>query len=369
MIWIAVTAWLCYSLLIGVFYIGWKRLHTPAEKNASLKVGVSVVVAMRNEAPQVETFLHSVAAQQYEPFELIVVDDHSEDDTLQHLIRLQQQHFMNMQVIRLQEGFGKKAALAQGIALAKYNLILTTDADCRFGRQWIKTLVDTYEAEDNPAMVLAPVALEGSNRMFDKWQSLEFGSLMVSTAGAVGLGVPFMSNGANLMFRKDAYDEVGGYARHNHQPSGDDVFLLHQLKQKGKKIVFAKDNCAQVWTTTQKTLKQFLRQRVRWASKTKSYTDGFSVGVAGLVFVYSLLMLLSMCALPWCWQAALLLWGGKMLIDFPLLYSYFSFEQRKYLMKHYVGVQVAYPFYICIVAFCALRGKFEWKGRILFNGR
>ena len=121
MIWIAVTAWLCYSLLIGVFYIGWKRLHTPAEKNASLKVGVSVVVAMRNEAPQVETFLHSVAAQQYEPFELIVVDNYSEYDFYGlmesfHTDKIRAFQNMNNGIIAVNRNFGIEKARGDYIA-------------------------------------------------------------------------------------------------------------------------------------------------------------------------------------------------------------------------------------------------------------
>ena len=363
MIWIAVTAWLCYFLLIGAFYIGWKRLHTPAEKNASLKVGVSVVVAMRNESHNVGEFLQSIAAQQYESFEVIVVDDHSEDNTLQLLKDFQKGTVIDLHVTSLQQGMGKKTALAKGIVMAKYELIVTTDADCRMGGLWLQALVNTYIAEKKPAMVLAPVALENGGRAFDKWQALEFGSLMASTAGATGIGKPFMCNGANLLFRKAVYEEMGGYASHATRLSGDDVFLLHQLKQQGKKIVFAKDYNAVVWTKAQDSLNGFVQQRMRWAGKTKHYTDIFSLVVAGVVFGYSLLMLGRLCVLPWCCQVPVLLWLGKIAVDFPLLYSYFSFVKQRQLLKHYLFVQMLYPFYVCLVVFLMLFGKFEWKGR------
>ena len=102
---------------------------------------------------------------------------------------------------------------------------------------------------------------------------MEFASLIGSGAGAIGSGNAIFCNGANMAYKKEVFLEVNTYKNDN-AASGDDVFLLHSIKQRYPDgIVFAKDKNAIVNTNALDTLSTFINQRKRWTAKSSSYTD------------------------------------------------------------------------------------------------
>ena len=93
----------------------------------------SIIICARNEAENLRRYLPAVLAQQFEqPWELLVVDDASEDETMAVLPFFQKKNPGRMRVLRIDQKVfaGKKHALAQGIAAAKHDHLLLTDADC-----------------------------------------------------------------------------------------------------------------------------------------------------------------------------------------------------------------------------------------------
>ena len=73
----------------------------------------------------------------------------------------------------------------------------------------------------------------------------------------------------------------------NEYASGDDIFLLQYAKSIKAKILFLKNKDAIVYTNPVHSLKSFVFQRVRWASKSKGYKDKFTLVVAWIVFLTS----------------------------------------------------------------------------------
>ena len=104
-----------------------------------------------------------------------------------------------------------------------------------------------------------------------------------------------LANGANLAFTKSAFDAVRGYEGNDGLPSGDDVFLLHKIKQlRPKNVRYLKHENVWVTTSSKKTLNGFLQQRVRWAGKASAYNDTLSIIVSFLVFFTNLFFLIGL---------------------------------------------------------------------------
>jgi len=203
-------------------------------------------------------------------FEIIVIDDHSEDETLT-LAKEMATDFPNLYVLENQHGEGKKAALRTGISEAKFSIIATIDADCRVSFDWLKSMVSNW----NPTtkMLLGPVVLSPTSSLLEKIQSIEMMAIMGLTGGFAAHQKPIMANGANLFFDKNAFEEIGGYSKERN-PSGDDVFVMLQLAEKWpNSIRFVKDFRAIVQTAPQPNLSSFWQQRKRWLSKKSEYSN------------------------------------------------------------------------------------------------
>ena len=126
-------------------------------------------------------------------------------------------------------------------------------------------------------MVAAPVAYKNSGSFLSVFQVLDFISLQGITAAAVGSGSHTLCNGANLCYSKEAFEHVGKFSGIDHLPSGDDMLLMHKMKQSFEgKIGYLYAADAVVTTSPSPTLGLFIQQRIRWsvrrwAIKTKLF--------------------------------------------------------------------------------------------------
>ena len=261
-----------YSLIILTFTFGWIKIKPFKFNQRSSKIPVSIVIPFRNEAENVLNIIHDIKNQTYakDDFELILVNDHSTDNSVE-LILTQDLDEIMVKLLNLDINEGKKAALQLGIENSNYELIITTDADCRIGKNWLEIFVDFY-LKCNPNIIVGPVLYSESKRCLSHFQNLEFLSLIASTAGAIGISKPIMANGANLAFNKKVYSEINLRSK---IASGDDIFLIHSTKKLNRKsIMFLKSKEALVRTASPKNIHQFIQQRIRWASKSIYYNAG-----------------------------------------------------------------------------------------------
>lgn len=354
-----------YIICIAAFSLGLFNLRErdySFNKNNIIKV--SVLIAARNEENNIEKLLESLHKQSFpkELFEIIVVDDHSTDNTKNNI-----NNFINKNKeldIKLldAENIGKKLAISQALHKAKNELIIVTDADCDLNSLWIESIVGFYQ-DKKCKMILAPVLLSPADSFFEKMQVLEHLSLIGSTAGSAAIGFPVMCNGANMAYERKAALEVEKYRKDFNIPSGDDMFLLEQfVKNYGhKNIKFLLSKSAIVKTKTCKTIKDFLRQRRRWVSKTKSYTSWKVIFTALIVLFFNLSiisMLVSALFIPALWSIYFLLTLLKFFIDYPLLKNIAVFMNQKKLLKWTFPLEFIYPFY---VVFTALSGTIFTK--------
>ncbi|MFA5419740.1 MAG: glycosyltransferase family 2 protein, partial [Bacteroidales bacterium] len=254
-----------------------------------------------------------------------------------------------------------------GISSTKSNLIITTDADCIVPPNWLQTCVDAFENKELK-LLLAPVIYKKKRGFFQNFYCLEFFSLIASGAGAASINLPFMGNGANMAFTRQAYEAGITSKAYNRYTSGDDVFLIHQtVKKFGRKSVrFLLHHQMLVETPPPVSVKQFLNQRLRWASKAKGYQSPEAILVSLVVLLAnSMLGVLFLTGfwLHWLWPVFGLLILTKSLIDMPLVFGYADFAHRSDLKKWFIPFSFLYPFYIVMVGFTSLVFSFNWKGR------
>lgn len=374
---ISAIVFIGYALLITAITIGWIRLEGFKKTDSLPEVKVSIIVAARNEARNIEMLLNSLLAQYYPShlLEIIIVDDHSTDFTsslVEELIAKKRES-LNLRLIRLAEedSYGKKAAIDRGIKESEGELIVITDADCTSGSKWISKLV-SYYSEHHTEMILGPVRITGGSSLFGNLQSLEFVSLIASAAGSCNTDFPILANGANIAFTRHAYESCGGFTGNLQFPSGDDMFLMMSIKKKfgAKAIRFLRSGEAIVYTPATLGFKPFIQQRLRWVSKSRGYTDPMLISTSILVFltnVWLVFTAIAAIASPEFIKLFLILYVLKMIIDLPLMLSYNRFQRSLALMILFPIMELLNAVYTLLIGIAGNVGKYEWKERQVSN--
>jgi cellulose synthase/poly-beta-1,6-N-acetylglucosamine synthase-like glycosyltransferase len=367
---------ICYLVLITVISRGWFILKTFKPISNISQTRVSLIVAVRNEAGNIKNLLNSIFNQDYPShlLEVIIVDDHSTDNTVQLLYDLAPAK-QNFTIVKLEEenSFGKKAALDAGIRKATGELIIITDADCTANTNWISTLV-SYYTEKRPLMILGPVKINYEQNIFSKLQSLEFVSLISSAAGSCNAGFPLLANGANIAFSKQAYYDCGGFTKNMNFSSGDDMFLMMNIKNRFgvNSIHFVKSADAIVSTNAIKGLRSFINQRKRWVSKSRGYTDPFLVLATFIVYLTNLILVATAFLAiiqPERYWFFIVIFLLKSTIDFPIMLNYSRFQGNVLLMWFFPLLELLNAFYTSFIGIAGNIGNIEWRGRRVFTGK
>jgi cellulose synthase/poly-beta-1,6-N-acetylglucosamine synthase-like glycosyltransferase len=364
-----------YYLFVLVLLYGWSKSGFQKISEASGNSGlfISVVIAVRNEAKNITTLLQSLESQTFpkERFEVIVVDDGSEDDTAAIIEQFISICTINLKLVSIDENIRrrsthKKAALATGIARARGSIIATTDGDCWMCSDWLHSLAIGFQ-DPKTMFVSGPVAIRQGSNLFSRIQTLEFSSLIGSGAALIRLNYPLMCNGANLAFRKDAFEAVGGYDGVAHHASGDDVFLMQKIHAKYLgSVAFVKDVEAIVFTHPAQTLRELLMQRRRWASKwnTSGLPLSWTLPVFLFVHYLSFLVMLMLPALKpeLIWHTALFILT-KCIIDFLFLKKVMKFCNLQMGIGVFLASEMVYPVYALIIGVMVHFGSWTWKDR------
>lgn len=358
-----------YLICIGAFTYGLTILSRNYNRDAILRQAkkVSVLIAARNEGKNIEKLLQSLYNQTFDKknFEVIIVDDHSDDDTFGISESFKVSHpEMSLKLLKA-TGSGKKQAISQALHAADNEVVIVTDADCELPAKWIEKMLAFYIAKDLK-MLLGPVLLSPADTLFEKLQVLEHMSLIASTAGSAAIGMPVMCNGANMMYDRKSALNVEKDRTDMKLASGDDMFLMEQFiaRYGSKAIGFFLNREVIVKTATMPNLKAFFRQRTRWTSKTKAYTNWKIIATALMVFLFNLSIVFFFVAgffMPVFWAFYVLYVIMKTLIDYPIIRRISAFMKQKKLKFWTLPLEFIYPFYVVFTAFAGMFAKVRWK--------
>ncbi len=357
-----------YCLLILVFRWGLGTSRLDGGAGGKPLPNISVIVPMRNEECSIGTLMESISKFDYPRgnFEVIVVNDQSTDSS-PDIVKDWSTRMGNLELVNLTaiEAGGKKQALTKGVLSARYDLVVLTDADCTVPSTWLISIAGAHAATGF-AMAVGPVFTKGHGGIFNRMQALEHASLTACSLGACGAGIPIMASGANLAFNRQVVGFEASLLCPSH-PSGDDMFLLHSVKSKGiGPIVALNTPGAAIYTNSASTLREFFRQRARWASKAHMYRDIPTIASAIIVFTTNtgILLLLILGALGLLKPMPLvLITMAKWLVDLLILHKFLGIYQQRSLLKVFLPLQLIYPIYIAITIFQSLTLALEWKNR------
>lgn len=365
-----------YIWLIHFYVKGW--LKTPIQntkKNIAPSKAISVIVCVRNEADNIEACIQSILNQKFPKslYEIIVVNDFSTDKTLKIL----NQFSDKIKIIKLSEHLppenalvpNKKKAITMAVGLSQYDVVLCADGDCIYGENWILSM-EQYYKKYQKQFVSGPVDYIDDHKLFSNFLQMDLVAMIGVTAGSIGQKSPVMASGANMLFEKAAFYDVGGYKGNDDIASGDDVFLMQKIFLKNNKAVgFVKNTEAFAKTYAPQTFREFLNQRIRWTSKSNNLVDNNVKLVLMFNFLFYISTFSSLFILPW-WHLSYLAFGLillslKILIDLLFFGNILAFYNKSYLMRWIVFMEITHIIYVSLMGFLAVFGTYTWKGRTI----
>jgi biofilm PGA synthesis N-glycosyltransferase PgaC len=360
---------LLYSFYILWQIVAWLKLPASALKNAGFKTSVSLIIPARNESGNIGGCLNAILQQDYpaDLLEIIIVDDHSEDNTRASIENTLSGKPYRWKYLQLPDGTtNKKNAITAGVEKSDGELIAITDADCIVPETWIKSIVLEYE-KHRYKMICGPVALTSDKSFLAGYQGLEMAGLTVLAGGGIYSGAPLLCNGANMAYTREAFVSVKGFQGIDNLPTGDDTQLLFKIHKAFRgQIGFLKSKDAVVYTSAQPTWDNFFHQRIRWASKGFRSGNPLNSLVSALVFVTNLLLLVyGLGALVYFRLSVIFLMCliVKFTVDFLLLTCGCIFINRRKLLIYFLAGEFVTALYVVWVGIMANFSRYTWKGR------
>ena len=371
-----------YTALIFFYKISWHQIPVynngqSPDKNESLFI--SIIIPARNEEKNIGSCIQSIISQTFPSnnFEIIVVNDHSTDNTTNVVLSFKQEniHLINLEDFTKAQVLNsyKKKSIETAMQFAKGELIITTDADCITPGKWLETLAAFYK-EKSPVFVALPVVFKNAlnsdsffKRFFKNFQSLDFMMLQGITGASVYKRFHAMCNGANLAYQKKVFYEVNGFEGIDRLASGDDMLLMHKIQKRyPEKIMFLKSKNVIVETASAETFKDFINQRIRWASKADQYTDKKITGVLLLVYflnVWIFILGISSFFSVKAFYYFLISIAIKTTVEFIFLFPVSKFFGKQKLLWWFFPAQPFHILYTIVAGFLGKFGSYQWKER------
>ena len=297
-----------YQLYYYFRYL-WLRQDTCALPDRDNLPKVSVVVCAHNEAETLQNYLQALLSQDYPEYEVIVVDDESEDSTL-ILLEQYAREYPNFYHTFVPQGArvisSKKLALTIGIKAAHYDYILLTDADCRpESRTWIREMMRGYDSADKEIVIGFSPYFENETWLSSliSYETLFIGLQYMGMARA---GHPYMGVGRNLSYRRDTFFNNNGFQGLLSVRAGDDDLFVSKVIANHRKSHRKSNNVSVVcnpealtWSAPKRTWREWILQKRRHLSVSSFYTksnkirlilEPFTRGLIYLSLVMSLIL-------------------------------------------------------------------------------
>ena len=354
----------CYFVLLRLLAQKWPE-NQVVRANEEMRLTVTLLIPFRNERGNAPTLIEEIQKIKEPDLEIILIDDQSEDDSFLFLAE-KLKHDGKVKVLR-SPGIGKKAALEFGVENAQGELIVCSDADCRFPKDWIQQMCVPFMQPEVQLVAGPVISLEGRT-FFQRFQQIEWSSILLLTQFFFVKKRPLMCSGANLAYRKSAFLQVGGFDQNRQFLSGDDEFLLKKIVGKfgASSCVYLSFRSVLVRTAPQSDLFSLLNQRIRWSGKWNAHRDLTHLVSALLSFLVQVGWIMSVALLPLGGVGVLvflLVWSGKIRAEKRALGKVLANFDCKCSSLDFIKTGFLHPFYVCAVAFGSLRGNFTWKGR------
>jgi biofilm PGA synthesis N-glycosyltransferase PgaC len=369
---VEVLFFVIYITLLGLlvfsgFFIQTKKeiTYLSNETNADKKtISLSelvVIIPFRNEEKRINCLLKSILASNELPLEFIFVNDHSSDGSVDLIAK--KLIGIPHRVLELPEDQeGKKRAIRYAIKQSNSDYLLSFDADIEFHPDYFSKLKSLSEAD----LYILPAILK-AKKFHEHLYEVDLILVNAANCGIAGLKRPIMASGANLIYKRMAFNKNDNFESHSHMPSGDDIYLLRDFRYNNAAIRLITGTDFSIETETPQSLKEFFHQRLRWIAKTGDVKDTLSTWLA-IVQVLLTIIFFS-CLLFFVIQgelkSALIFYMLKTTIDLILFLPYFNRIKR---MKSWLFIpiyELLFPIYSLVILCAMYVYKPVWKGRRL----
>ena len=318
--------------LCTIYHLPSTIYHLPFTKEGC--PGVSVLVCAHNEAYNLSAYLYALLSQDYPTYEVIVVDDGSEDKTREVI-----ESYM-VQDKRLRITFvpkearvrsTKKLALTLAAKAAQYDYLLLTDADCTpESTHWISEMMRGFEPSSEYRVQSTEYRVQSTeNRELTTHDSLlntkeivlGFGAYFYEKGfvnrlvrydtlfnglhylSAAAHGHPYMGVGRNLAYKKELFFKTGGFKKMmNNRAGDDDLFVNHVANRKNTAVVCSRESIT--WSPSKTTMRDWWQQKRRHLSVSHDYRLGTKIRLAlepmsrGLFYLAVIALLVAFACQP-----------------------------------------------------------------------
>ena len=350
--------WLFFYLAPGLFKGSDKK---------NINEAVSVIICARNEAANLEKFLPSVLEQDYPSYEVIVVNDCSEDKTYDVLGELLVRYpHLKVSSINKDPKFthNKKFAQFIGIKAASNEILIFTDADCKpESGNWLSLISSNFDEKTD--IVLGYGGYLKEKGMLNAYIRFDSMFIAMQYIGMAIRGIPYMGVGRNLAYRRSLFFKNKGFGTHNHIISGDDDLFVNSVASKA-------NTCVELTTGSftrsvpAATASDFVKQKKRHFSTAKFYKKWhilllFLEPFSRLLFYFLFALLVSVSPM---WPYILAVFLGRLCVQIVVI----AFAQKKFNENNLVIPSLIFdvfsPIVNLVLYFSSLSnnsGRNKWK--------
>lgn len=275
--WASVALVVAMSIYCSYMFIAFKhqvrklRKHPPVI-NHDYKPFITIMIPAHNEGSVIKNTVENITAVDYDNYELILIDDRSEDNTAEVIKQIADEHPNIKYLIREKDAFpGKSAVLNDALKMANGEAILVFDADARIKPDFITNLLPKLEPEDVGAVQARKVISNRNDNFLTRCQDNEMALDTHFQVGrdAVKGAVELRGNGE--LIKRKALEDIGGW---NNYTITDDLDMSTRMQIKGWDIRFCPE--VSVYEEGVMHIIPLLRQRRRWIEGSiRRYLENF----------------------------------------------------------------------------------------------
>lgn len=357
-----------YSAYLGIFLSGLSIINN--ERNTN-KLSVSVIVPARNEEKNLSSCLESLLNQSYpkDLYEIIVVDDESDDSTAT-IVKNFQQRNTNV-ILKSTSGIETKLlskvnALNCGLKEASNNIIFITDADCIAPFHWIEEIVSMFTNNVGLICGFSAILDKDEKSIWIKFQAIENIIFLSLCAGGINTKLVIGATGQNMAFKKDEFLKFGGFEIMEDISAGDDVILLNNWTDLSKTAIkFFTSPGSIIKVKPIRNLKDLFNQHKRWLSvapklsvKIKAFY--LTITTLNLLIIIGLILLFFSQKVLIVLTLALIM---KFTVELSIAFKGLSFYKRFDLLPYYFFYELIQILFLFVTGLAATFTRVSWKKR------
>lgn len=353
------------SIIFFYLRVGIKN-KTPG-KSGNTKKGVSVIICAKNEADNLKNFLPSVLEQEYPEYEVIVVNDCSDDDT-EDILKIFEQQYPHLRVTTIHKDasltHSKKMALFLGIKAAKFEYLLMTDADCQpVSSKWIRLMTRNFSKEKG--FVLGYGGYLREKGLLNKYIRFDTMFIAMQYIGMSMAGKPYMGVGRNLAYKRSIFFENKGFGPYINLQSGDDDLFVNKLANASNcSVELSQDSFTR--SVPAGSFAALAKQKARHLSTSPHYTLAsrfllITEPLSRLIFYLSLIILMAVSS---AWLIPLILFGIVLISKIIVVGKAQKALNEKDLLLFSLLFDIFSPFiniYFLIITRRNRNRSYEWK--------